>query len=52
MEETSERPKTTKIGPLLGIMVILLLLAGGAIYFFLDLKERYETPPIYETINA
>ncbi|MEK7068267.1 MAG: hypothetical protein AAB964_00440 [Patescibacteria group bacterium] len=52
MDDTSPQPQSTKIGPLLGIIVILALLAAGAAYFFITLKERFDTPPVRETINV
>lgn len=52
MDETPPAPQSTKIGPLLGIIVILILLAAGAAYFFSDLHDRLNTPPRQETINA
>ncbi len=52
MDESAPLPVRTKIGPLLGIIVILALLLAGAVYFFIDLKNRFDTPPIRETINA
>jgi hypothetical protein len=51
-EPSSSKPTSTKIGPLLGIIVILALLFAGAVYFFIDLQDRFTTPPIQETINA
>lgn len=55
--EPSETPLTegTKaggIGPMAGIVIVVILLAVGGMYFLYQEQQRIHAPPIEEHLNA
>ena len=54
MDETplSAEQNEHGIGPTLGIVVVVLLVAIGGIYFFIEESKRLHTPPVEEHLNA
>jgi hypothetical protein len=48
----AEKRERMKVGPMVGIAILVVIFALGGAYFFLHEKERLHTPPIQETINA
>ena len=40
------------IGPIAATIIVVILLAIGGVYFLLQEKARFNTPPIQENLNA
>jgi hypothetical protein len=41
-----------RVGPTIGIVILIILVAIGGIYFFYKEDQRFHTPPVQETVNA
>jgi hypothetical protein len=49
------QPKTKNeggIGPMAGIIIVVILLALGGLYFLLEESARVHAPPLQENLNA
>lgn len=42
----------TGIGPVAGVLIIVLLLAVAGVYFFRHEQKRLHTPPVEQQFNA
>ncbi len=41
-----------RAGPTIGIVILIVLLLLGGFYFFEKEQQRFNTPPVQETVNA
>ncbi len=40
------------VGPIVATVIVVVLLALGGLYFFIQGKARFHTPPVQEQLNA
>ena len=52
IEPAQQKAPESGWGALLGVEIIVVLLALGAVYFFVQENARFHTPPVQENINA
>jgi N-acetylneuraminic acid mutarotase len=50
--QSQPEPHKGGVGATLGILIVIIVLGAGAIYFFLEEQQRFHTPPVQETINV
>lgn len=47
-----EKKESMKFGPVVAITILILIFLIGGVYFFLNEKARFTTPPVQQTINT